>query len=88
MSCMNELELETKKYMHNRIFHAYVYSTMLSIYYANIAHDAHTIHNIIYMYIYCSSDESFMWGSLRLVPINLLHCHRCNYSTAMVTCVV
>ena len=83
---MNELELVTKKRMHNRIFHTYVYSTMLSIYYADIAHDGRTIHNIIYMYIYCGSNEPFMWGSLRLVPINLLH--RCNYSTAMVTCVV
>ena len=63
---MNELELVTKKRMHNRIFHTYVYSTMLSIYYADIAHDRHTIHNIIYMYIYCGSDESFMWGNDRL----------------------
>ena len=47
--------------MRNRIFRACVNSTTKSIYFADIVHNGHTI--------YCDTEDSLMWGSLRLVPI-------------------
>ena len=63
-------ELLTEKCMHNGIFRAYVYSSILSIYYADIA-NMRTYHDTC---IYCASAEPFMWGLLRLAPIMVMYC--------------
>ena len=56
----------SKKRMRSRIFHAYAHSTMLSIYYTDIAHT--TV--VLYTHTYIAGNAVlFMWSSLRLVPI-------------------